>query len=189
MYHPKKPKKGHAMSTVSRKTMNRFIDCVLRVMAAKPFLYFHQTLSFPNPDFQRPMNDPKRAKETFNRFIKGVIKHYGRYDMAGLYVQERRHDGTYHFHVCFLFFSPNNLPYAPTRMYRDMKTDIFKRWKKLNAEIDKCSRGGNDLTEHQFNLDSAGYFCRAVIVADATVRKETNWFGIFNWHLVSNRSI
>lgn len=176
------------MSFVSRKTINRFIDLSLRATAAKP-LYFHQLLSFPNPDYKCPMIDATKAKGILNKFLKGVTKKYSSNDMSCIFIQERRSsDKTIHFHLCLLFFSLDKLPYALTRMHLDLKSDLFKRWKKLNAGIGKCSRKGNGIKTQEFDLKSLGYFANAVVVADKTKRAETNWFGVYNKKLIENRA-
>ena len=183
MFVPRKSKKGHAPTVVSRKSVNRFIDAGLRIISANPFLYFHQTLSFPSA-----VTDAKAAKVVFNKFIKGVLKFYQRHELAVAYVQERRkRGGTLHFHICFLFFNPNNLPYAPSRMHRDFRTDIFNRWNALNGG--RAVHIANGLTEHPFNQDTLRYFARALVVdGESTKRAETNWWGWFNKELVLNRS-
>ena len=91
------------------------------------------------------------------------------------------------FHVCFLFFSADKLPFCPSRMRRDFRADIFKRWNALNGG--NCVHKANQLHEHQFNQDTSLYFSRALIVDDkATSRAETNWFGVFNKQLILDRS-
>jgi len=167
---------------VSRKSVNRFIESGLRIMSAKPFLHFHQTLSFPTP-----ILDGKAAKLIFNKFVKGVLKFYQKHEMAVFYVQETRKDGAIHFHVCFLFFDADKLPYCDSRMHRDFRTDIFSRWNALNDG--KAVHAANALTEHQFNQDSLNYFARALVVGDkSTKRAETNWWGMFNKQPVLSRS-
>jgi|GEM_PF-2770388 len=181
MFVPRKSKKGHTLTVVSRKSVNRFIESGLRIMSAKPFLYFHQTLSFPTP-----ILDGKAAKLVFNKFVKGVLKFYLKHEMAVAYVQETRKDGTIHFHVCFLFFYADKLPYCPSRMRRDFRTDIFNRWNALNDG--KAVHAANALTEHPFNQNSLNYFARALVVDDkSTERTETNWWGVFNKQVISHR--
>jgi len=181
MFVPRKSKKGHTPTLVSRKSVNRFIESGLRIMSAKPFLYFHQTLSFP-----APVLNGKTAKLVFNKFVKGVLKFYQKHEMAVFYVQETRKDGTIHFHVCFLFFDAAKLPYCASRMRRDFRTDIFSRWNALNDG--KAVHAANALTEHQFNQDSLNYFARALIVDDkSTKRAETNWWGVFNKQVISRQ--
>jgi hypothetical protein len=182
MFIPRKSKKGHMPTIVSRKSVNSFIESGLRIMSAKPFLYFHQTLSFPSP-----VLDGKAAKVVFNKFVKGVLKFYLKHELAVAYVQERRKDGTIHFHVCFLFFEAAKLPYCPSRMRRDFRTDIFSRWNALNDG--NAVHAANALTEHAFNQDSLLYFSRALVVDDkSTKRAETNCWGLFNKKLILNRS-
>jgi hypothetical protein len=181
MFVPRKSK-NHAPTMVSRKSVNRFIESGLRIMSAKPFLHFHQTLSFPTP-----ILDGKAAKLIFNKFVKGVLKFYQKHEMAVFYVQETRKDGAIHFHVCFLFFDADKLPYCDSRMHRDFRTDIFSRWNALNDG--KAVHAANALTEHQFNQDSLNYFARALVVGDkSTKRAETNWWGMFNKQPVLSRS-
>lgn len=178
---PRKFKKGHLPTFVSRKSVNRFIEFGLRGISAKPHLYFHQTLTFP------AIIEAKPAKRIFNRFIKGVSKFYQRHELAVVYAQEARKSGAVHFHVCFLFLSPENLPFHASRIYRDFRTDIFRRWNALNEG--KAVHHANLLKEHSFNRDSLEYFTQALIVADrATSRAQTNWWGTFNKHLILRRS-
>jgi len=184
MYLPRKTKKGHALTVVSRKSVNGFIEHGLRIIAAKPQLFFHQTLTFP-----LPITDAKTAKVVFTKFIKGVLKFYAKNDMAVVYFQERRKvDGTIHFHVCFLFFNAERLPGRYSRRRRDFRTDIFKRWNDLNGG--SAVHPANTLEEHPFNQDSLLYFARALTVTDeseSTRRAETNWWGGFNNHVVFAR--
>ena len=182
MFVPRKSKKGHAPTVVSRKSVNRFIDTGLRIMSAKPCLHFHQTLTFP-----APIVDARAAKLVFNKFVKGVLKFYQRHEMAVAYVQEKRkRDNTLHFHLCFLFFDAAKLPYCDSRMHRDFRTDIFSRWNALNG--DKCVRVANRLELHQFNRETVNYFARALVVGDESTRRaETNWWGLFNKQVILRR--
>ena len=182
MYIPKKRKRGHALTQVSRKAVNRFIHCGLRIMAAKPALYFHQILSFP-----KPIYETKVAKAIFNKFMKGVSKYYRDSELAVLHIQERRNDGTIHFHLCFVFFSAEKMPYSPSRMHRDFRTDIYKRWNGLNNL--KLVHVANQLKQHEFDLETLRYFCRAVEVPETgTKRPESNWWGLWNKKLVLKHS-
>jgi hypothetical protein len=182
MFVPRKLKKGHTLTIVSRKSVNRLIDAGLRIVSAKPCLYFHQTLTFP-----APVTDARAAKLTFNKFVKSVLKFYQRHEMAVAYVQERRkRDSTLHFHVCFLFFDAAKLPYCDSRRRRDFRTDIFSRWNALNGG--KCVHAANTLEPHEFNHEAMRYFARALAIADdATSRTETNWWGQFNKQAISRR--
>jgi hypothetical protein len=181
MHVPRKAKKGHTPTVVSRKSVNRFIDTGLRIMSAKPCLYFHQTLSFP-----APVVDARAAKLVFNKFVKGVLKFYQRHEMAIAYVQERRLNRTLHFHVCFLFFDADKLPYCDSRMQRDFRTDIFSRWNALNGG--KSVRAANTLEPHEFNRETVSYFARALVVGDESARRaETNWWGLFNKPVILRR--
>ncbi len=182
MFVPRKSKKGHKPTIVSRKSVNRFIDAGLRIMSAKPFLYFHQTLSFP-----APVTDARAAKQVFNKFVKGVLKFYQQHEMAVAYVQERRErENAIHFHVCFLFFDAAKLPYCGSRMQRDFRTDIFSRWNAWNG--DKSVHAANTLEPHKFTRETLNYFARALVVAGAAKsRAETNWWGLFNKQVISRR--
>lgn len=182
MFVPRKLKKGHTPTVVSRKSVNRFIESGLRIMSAKPSLYFHQTLSFPSP-----VTDARAAKQVFNKFVKGVLKRYQQHEMAVAYIQERRKkDGTLHFHVCFLFFGADKLPYCPSRMRRDFRTAIFSRWNELNGG--KSVHAANALQSHEFNQDTLQYFARALVVGnESTHRAETNWWGLFNKQVILRR--
>jgi hypothetical protein len=182
MFVPRKSKKGHAPTVVSRKSVNRFIDTGLRIMSTKPCLYFHQTLTFPTP-----IVDARAAKQVFNKFVKGVLKFYQKHEMAIAYVQERRLDRTLHFHVCFLFFDANKLPYCDSRMQRDFRTAIFSRWNALNGG--KSVHDANKLEPREFNRETVNYFARALVVDDKlTKRTETNWWGVFNKQPILNCS-
>ncbi len=151
-------------------------------MSAAPVLYFHQTLTFPPP-----MLAAKPAKLIFNKFIKGVLKYYQKNELAGVYVQETSKEGRIHFHVCFLFFCVDKLPYCPSRRHRDFRADIFKRWNAANDF--KAVHPANVLKEHPFDLKSLEYFTKALIVADdSTTRAETNWWGLFNKQLITSRA-
>lgn len=174
------------MTFVSRKSVNRFIEHGLRIIAAKPMLFYHQTLTFP-----AALTEAKTAKAIFNKFIKSVLKFYQQNDMAVMYVQETRtrYDAI-HFHVCFIFFSADKLPFCKSRMRREFRADIFKRWIKHSSQNDSepvhCA---NKLEEHEFNKDSMLYFTRALTVdSEHTKRAETNWWGCFNNELILNRS-
>ncbi len=181
MFVPRKLKKGHAPTVVSRKSVNRFIDAGLRIVSAKPCLYFHQTLTFP-----APVIEARAAKLVFNKFVKGVLKFYHRHEMAVAYVQERRLDKSLHFHVCFLFFDAAKLPYCDSRMHRDLRTDIFSRWNALNGG--KSVRAANKLGLHEFNRETVSYFARALVVGDESTRRaETNWWGLFNKQVIFRR--
>jgi hypothetical protein len=182
MFIPRKLKKGHFPTVVSRKSVNRFIDCGLRVISAKPFLHFHQTLTFPSP-----VVNAKAAKLVFHKFAKGVLKFYQGHELAFTYVQERRkRDRTIHFHLCFLFFGADKLPYCPSRMRRDFRTDIFNRWNALNDG--KAVHPANTLEPHEFNQDTLKYFARALIVDETSTRRgETSWCGVFNKQLILSR--
>lgn len=182
MFVPRKSKRGHTPTIVSRKSVNRFIESGLRIMQAKPFLYFHQTLSFP-----APVLDGKAAKLVFNKFVKGVLKFYQKHEIAIAYVQEARKDGTIHFHLCFLFFDADKLPYCDSRMQRDFRTDIFRRWNALNG--DKSVHAANMLEPHEFNCETLNYFAKALVVDDKSAKRtETNWWGVFNKQPILNRS-
>jgi len=182
MFVPRTKKKyHHEARTVSRRSANRFIAQGLRIIAAKPFRHLHQTLTFP-----APTTDAQQAKAVFTRFIKGVLKVYSRHAVAVFYVQERRRDGTIHFHASFLFFDGDNLPFAPSRLRRDFRTDIFRRWQTLNPGV---VHDANELNEHVFNLESLRYPTRALLVSDApTTRGETVWWGVFNKEAIGCRS-
>ena len=156
------------------KAMKRFIGWGLRLMAAKPVYCFHQTLTFPEP-----VQDPKQAKTTFNRFMKAVDKHYGRNGLVAFYIQEQRANGEIHYHVCFLFFDPQNLPFSPSRMVRDFRTDIFGRWNELNEM--KCVHPGCKLKDHSFDLDTLRYFVKATrVMMQPPARRKVVWHGIWN---------
>ena len=148
-------------------------------MAAKPVIYYHQTLTF-----SKPIYDSKSAKRIFNRFMKAVIKHYGNLGLSALHVQERRKDGTLHYHVCFLIFTPDRFSFAPSHFYRDFRTDLYKRWNKLNGG--KCAHVANKLIPHEYNLESIYYFCKALEIPDVPPKRaETNWWGLWNEELVN----
>ena len=182
MFVSRKSKKGHAPTIISRKSVNRFIDSGLRIMSAKPCLHFHQTLTFPIP-----IVDARTAKLLFNKFVKGVLKFYQKYEIAISYVKEKRErDNTIHFHLCFLFFDAHKLPYCNSRMQRDFRRDIFSRWNVLNGG--KCVRAANTLEAHEFNRETVNYFARALVVDDEFVhRAETNWWGLFNKQVILRR--
>jgi hypothetical protein len=170
------------MNIVSKKSINRFIERGLRIIAAKPVLYYHQTLSFP-----KPIIETKDAKKTFVIFIKQVLKAYRGNKMSIHYVQERRKNGTIHYHLCFLFFAADKLPYVSSRLYRDFRTDIFNRWNRLNDL--KVVRVANKLKEHSFNFDSINYFAKGLVVSESsTERTETNWWGTYNKQYILNRA-
>jgi hypothetical protein len=182
MYIPKRRKNGHAMNKVSKKSVNRFIERGLRIIAAKPVLYYHQTLSFP-----KPIIETKDAKKIFVKFIKQVLKAYRDNEMSIHYVQERRRNGTIHYHVSFLFFDADKLPYAKSRRYRDFRTDIFNRWNRFNDL--KAVRVANKLKEHLYDFDSINYFAKGLVVSEgSTERSETNWWGTYNKEYILNRT-
>lgn len=184
MFVPRLRKYGHVPTVASRKSVNGFIEHGLRVIAAKPAFHFHQTLTFPTA-----ITEPKAAKTAFLRFIKPVMKHYGRFDMACAYYQETRERKlAIHFHVCFFFFREDNLPFCQSRLRRDFRTDLFKRWNAIVGGL--AVHKANALTEHPvFNQDSMCYFTKALFVSDGpTERAETNWWGGFNNHLIEARS-
>jgi hypothetical protein len=184
---PKRIKDGHTLKRVSRKSVNKFIDYGLRIISAKPCLYFHQVLSFSPSVF-----DPVQAKKMFNRFIKVIEDEYKNNELAGLYVMEKRANSSLHFHACFLFFREDKLPFSKTRRRREFRTDIFNRWSKLN--VSKLAHVANELVEHKFDLKSLDYFCQALHVLDTstvrgqTTRDKTNWWGRFNKKAVLSRS-
>lgn len=182
MFVPRTKKKyNHISTAVSRRSVNRFIGQGLRIIAAKPFCHLHQTLTFPTPT-----TDAQQAKAVFTRFMKGVLKVYSRHALSVFYVQEKRTDGTVHYHVSFLFFDRDNLPFAPSRLRRDFRTDIFRRWQHLNSSV---VHDANELNEHPFDLETLRYPARALLVSDApTKRGETIWWGVFNKQPVLNRS-
>ena len=139
------------MTFVSRKSVNRFIEHGLRIIAAKPILYYHQTLTFP-----AAITDAKTAKTVFIKFIKSVLKFYNKHEMAILYVQETRKKlDAIHFHVCFLFFDEAKLPYCASRIRRDFRADIFKRWLKHSKQMDsKPVHRANRLEEHEYTTSA-----------------------------------
>jgi hypothetical protein len=151
------------------------------IMAACPASYFHQTLTFA-----KPIYDARAAKRIFNKFMKGVFKYYGNCWLA-LHVQERRKDGTLHYHVCFINFTPNRLPFAHSSRYRDFRTDLYQRWHNLNNG--ESVHRANKLIEHKYNFETISYFCGALEVAEVPpVRAETNWWGLWNKELINNCS-
>jgi hypothetical protein len=87
--------------------------------------------------------------------MKGVIKHYGRHEFAALHVSETTKKQRVHFHVCFLFFDRENLPFFPSRMEQDFRADIFKRWNRINGE--KSVHQGNKLESREFNMVTTAY--------------------------------
>jgi hypothetical protein len=182
MFIPKRRKNGHTMNVVSKKSVKRYVERGLRIKAAKPVLHYHQTLTFP-----QPILEVKDAKKIFVKFIKQVLKFYKNNEMSIYYVQERRKDGALHYHVSFLFFVADKLPYVQSRIYRDFRTDIFNRWNGFNDF--KCARVANKLKEHPFDLDSINYFAKGLhITAEATNRPETNWWGVYNKQYIDSRS-
>jgi len=187
MFIPIRKKPRHVLNSVSRKAVNNFISFGLRVIQANPLYYFHQTLSFPVP-----VVVAKEAKQIFNKFVKSVLKFYEKNDLGIYYVQERRTNGTIHYHVCFFFFSADKLPFAPSRMKRDFRTDIFKRWSKHNYRNENCKpvHDANELNEYKFTLEKTiGYFTRALVVPDKPPKRaETIWWGTFNKENVLKRS-
>ena len=171
------------MNKVSKKSVYRFIERGLRIQAAKPVLHYHQTLTFPEPVFE-----VKQAKRVFVKFVKQVLKAYKNNEMAISYVQETRKNNSLHYHVNLLFFAADKLPFVPSRMYRDFRTDIFNRWNGLNDF--NCARVANKLKEHVFDLDSINYFAKGLHVAEgSTKRPETNWWGVYNKEYIDSRSI
>src|ERR1039457_4562172 len=108
MFIPKRKKAGHTMNKVSKKSVCNFIERGLRIKAAKPVLHYHQTLTFPEPILEE-----KHAKSIFEKFMKQVVKAYKDNELSIYYVQERRKDRTLHYHVNFLFFAANKLPFVP----------------------------------------------------------------------------
>jgi hypothetical protein len=175
------------MNFASKKSIHRFIAYALRIIEAKPICYYHQTLSFPVL-----VTDTKAAKKDFLKFIKSTLKRYADNEMAIFYKQEqRKKDNSIHYHVCFLFFNAENLPFYQSRMRRDFRTDIFARWKKCATKgLFEPVHDANELNEHQYDLKSIEYFTNAVVVLDKpTKRTATNWWGVFNKHHILNRSV
>lgn len=182
MYIPKRRKNSHTMNKVSKKSINRFIERGLRIIKAKPVLYYHQTLTFPEPILEE-----KDAKKTFVKFIKQVLKAYRDNEMSIHYVQERRKNGAIHYHLCFIFFDRAKLPYTDSVRYRKLRADIFNRWNRLNDL--KTVRVANKLKEHLFDFDSINYFAKGLVVSeDSTERAETNWWGTYNKEYILNRA-
>jgi len=182
MFIPIKRKTGHIPTEVSKKSINRFIRIGIKIAEAKP-VHFHQTLTFP-----QPFPDEKTAKKVFNKFMKGVIKYYGKYGLAALCIQEKRKNGeTIHYHVCFLIFTPDRFPFAPSRLDRDFRTDLFKRWNSVNGG--NADRTANALIQHDFGFDTINYFASALeIVEHPPKRSKTNWWGLWNKELINNCS-
>lgn len=182
MFVPYNQKAGHLPAEISGKSINRFIHAVLRIQAANPVIYFHHTITFAEP-----VLDLKVAKTIFNRFMKGVMKRYGQCGLAALHVQEKRTNSVIHYHVCFLLFTPDEFPYFKSRLYRDFRTDLFKRWNKLNAG--NSVHAANTMESREFDFATINYFCRALRIIDGpTKRSETNWWGQWNKKLINNRS-
>lgn len=180
MFIPFKRKEGHIQRTVSKKSVNRFLKTGLQIMAAKPKVYFHQTLTFATPVY-----DARLAKAIFNKYMKAVMKKYKVNGLVALHVQERRNDGSQHFHVCFLIFALHRLPFEPSRLYRDFRTDSYRMWHNLNdgETVHKANR----LIPHEFNFETIYYFCQALEVSEnPPERAETNWWGLWNKKLVYN---
>ena len=182
MFIPKRKKSHHTMNKVSKKSVCNYIARGLRIKAAKPVLHYHQTLTFPEPILEE-----KHAKSIFEKFMKQVVKAYTDNELSIYYVQERRKDRTLHYHINFLFFAADKLPYVSSRMYRDFRTDIFNRWNGLNGS--KAVRRANKLKEHDFDLDSINYFAKGLHVAEgSTERPKTNWWGVYNKEYIDSRS-
>jgi hypothetical protein len=170
------------MNKVSKKSINRFIERGLRINKAKPVLYYHQTLTFPEPILEET-----DAKKTFVKFIKQVLKAYKDNEMSIHYVQERRKNGTIHYHLCFLFFDCAKLPYTDSVRYSKLRKDIFNRWNRLNDL--NVVHVANKLKEHLFDFDSIDYFAKGLVISeDSTERPETNWWGTYNKEYILNRA-
>lgn len=176
-------KNNHIIRQISRKSINRFLGFGLRIVEAKPCIYFHQTLSFPGL-----MSDAIVAKTIFTKFIKGVLKYFDNNELSVFYVEERRESqAAIHYHVAFLFFSPEKLPFSPSVLHRNLRAHIFKRWNDVNNG--KAVHAANQLHEHQFNEASIDYFSRAVSVTNGSTKREgTIWWGAFKKEHVESRS-
>ena len=179
MFIPIKRKYDHCPTEASIKSVKGFIRTGIKIAAAKP-LYFHQTLTFP-----LPFPDEEAAKQKFNKFMKAVIKFYGKHGLAALYVQEKRKsDESIHYHICFLIFTPDSFPFQPSRFYRDFRTNLFNRWNNLNNG--KLARGANELKRHELNFDTINYFAGALEVLETPPKRgRTNWWGLWNKELVN----
>jgi hypothetical protein len=174
-------KNDHVPLQVSKKAMTCFLSTGLQIMAAKPVCYYHQTLSFP-----QCMLNATQAKAIFNKFMKATDKKYKKYKMMTFYIQERRFNGAVHYHVCFLFFDSGNLPFCPSRMERNFRTDIFKRWDKANGG--NCVHPANAMEVHDFDLETLRYFVKAIEIPDLPPeRKEVIWWGVRNSSALAQR--
>lgn len=181
MYVKKRPNNRHLAPVVSRRSVNRFIALGLRIIEATPVHYFHQTLTFP-----KLVTSSKQAKSRLMQFFKNVTKSYAHCELAIFYVQERRSNGGIHYHVCFLFLCEKNLPFSSSRMEREFRADIFRRWNALNGA--ECVHPANRLNEHKFDIGSLDYLAKVKVVATLSKRAETNWWGLHNKRVLYRRS-
>ena len=83
MWVPYREKDNHILTTVSRRSVGRFLNQGLRIIEAAPHQHFHQTLTFPI--FPSPMTNAKQAKRVFNRSMKGLLKFYHDNELSAFY--------------------------------------------------------------------------------------------------------
>ena len=159
---------NHKKIQLSEPTVKRFLG--FATSFHYPHKYYHQTLTFPE------VISDRAAKDKFNTWMNTVLKNYSKSEVGVIYVGEYGSNGRLHFHVLFFFFDRNNLPYAPSRMERDLRTYLYKKWSDLNGG--RLVHDANRLTVHHYTVGSLRYFLKNVhIPRKAPKRAKTNFWG------------
>lgn len=162
----------HQKVSVSKDSVMNMLKWASRIAFSLPMPAFslHQTLTFPIE-----IKDAKTAKNTFNKFLKSLFKKYEKFDLAAFYMTERRKNDGIHYHIFFFFFDGANLPSPLSRMEKEFRSDVFKRWNELNGG--DCVHPANSLKIQAFTKNTIAYFVKTLrIPKKQTPRSDTiNW--------------
>jgi hypothetical protein len=157
---------------VSEKSVNRFLNQFF--LLRQPYKFYHQTLTFAPPT-----NQIDDAKKRLNRLLNEILESFPK--VGVLYVREYQKNNGVHFHVLFLFFESDQLPFAENAMLRRFGGSVFRRWNRINNG--DLYRGANQLKCRELGETTLDYLLKGVFVATAKNEKtegDERWWGVRN---------
>jgi len=153
----------------SKKSIVRFIRTINQIPEGSCIC--HQTLTYPS----EPTSDVA-AKQTLHALLDTVGK--SNPNMAVLYVMELNQMREIHFHILFVFFKDEHLPFAKEDMEKKFGRYVFKCWQRIQEG--KANRAANQMRVHMKDYKTAKYLAksiRPVLRIPKHGSRATRWWG------------
>ena len=142
--------------------------------------WFHQTLSLG-----RQIEDFATAKPILEKLFDSLEVEMGKtYDMGAVYIMGHQGNKRVHFHVVFFFYgTPAE---TPEKLAAKLRQEVWKRWKKLNPDLNHT---GNRLTIRT-KANGLWYLAGHLTVGKtAKAKGKPSWYGVRNKRLIETHAL